>query len=425
MIQLPSIKTMIVSSVDSLGTIHPNIYAFTFMFTFASVFMYIKIKHPFWNGEPVYHTYDFWRRWYSSPYIMHKQPLKTKYHQRQNVITVKAEDITIPQWRCIAEFLQYFSIPSDRVLHTITHTQIMSQYTSGHAHFSLCSVILPINEKEMGDNPTILAVVASKSATLTLSTSASASAPMPVYFINPIVTHRNHSTYVRTLFDTHVYRQRRMNPDVAVSVWKQEVTPVSGVVPLVQFSVETYYLGNVVGRLPANYQIQRIQSHNLSLIVDCWNNAEFTGQFDCILQTAPTALLSTVKSGLTWVFALTRKDHVYGLYYFKIPQLTYEALDDGKGSGGETIQCVATVCNCHDNLPLFYAGFLHCLSEMIKVHKPFQVLLIEWIGHTEYLADFWRKDYPTNICKNYAGYYLYNMIVPASPLHARRCFVFL
>ena len=421
-IPFPNLKYILVSSVDSLATIHPNVYATIFLFAFASVFLYIKIKYPFWNGEPVYHTYDFWRRWYSSPYIMHKLPIKTKYHQRQNVLTLKTADVSIPQWKCISDFLQYFSIPSDRILCSTTHTQWMSQYNTGDANSSYISVILPITEKEIGENTNILAVALSKSATITFPSFAT---DTPVYYIDPLVTHRNHPDYIRTLFDTHVYRQRRMNPDVAVAVWRQEVMPVAGVVPLVQFSVGTYYLGNVLGRLPPlhqKYQVQRIQSHNTSIVSDCWRDTGLANQFQCVLRGSTPALLSTTKTGMTWVFALTREEHVYALYYFKIPQLIYEAL----GDGGETIQCVATVCNCQDNLPLFYAGFLHCLGAMVKSHKSYQMLLIEWIGHTsKYLGDFWQKDYPSPICTNYAGYYLYNMVVPASPLRATDCFVFL
>lgn len=426
-IPLPDFRYVIVSSVESLGTIHPNIYASIFLIVFVGVFVFIKLKYPFWNGEPVFHTYDFWRRWYHSPYIMHKLPIKTKYHQRQNVVTLTADTVTIPQWKQLAEFLQYFSIPSERVLHTITHTQLMSMYQAGHEHSSFVSAILPITEKEMGENTAILASVFSKSVVLHIGGGGASATPTPCYYLDYITTHRNHPDYVRTLFDTHVYRQRRMNPEVAVAVWRQEVTPVAGVVPLVQFSVGTYYLGDVLGRLPPlspKYQIQRIQSQNAHIVSDCWRNPDLANQFQCILQPATSALVATEKSGVTRVYAFTRGEHIYALYYFKIPQLIYEELGDGKGDGGETIQCVASVCNCKDTPALFYAGFLHCLGDMVKTHKTYQMLLIDWIGHNSYLADFWEKSYPSPICKNLAGYYLYNMIVPASPLQPTQCFVF-
>ena len=33
------------------------------------IFGYIKLVYPFWNNQPVYHSYDFLRRFYKEPLL--------------------------------------------------------------------------------------------------------------------------------------------------------------------------------------------------------------------------------------------------------------------------------------------------------------------------------------------------------------------
>ena len=56
-------------------------YIFSSLFFFFLVlFAYIKIRYPFWNNQPVFHTYDYLRYFYSVPYVIYKYiPVKTKF----------------------------------------------------------------------------------------------------------------------------------------------------------------------------------------------------------------------------------------------------------------------------------------------------------------------------------------------------------
>ena len=53
------------------------LYFIVVLSCFVLTFAYIKIRYPFWNVQPVYHTYDFWRWFYRTPFLIQRgAPLK-------------------------------------------------------------------------------------------------------------------------------------------------------------------------------------------------------------------------------------------------------------------------------------------------------------------------------------------------------------
>ena len=83
----------------------PQYCAISLFFTIIGIFMYIKIKYPFWNIQPVYHTYDFVRGFISSPFIIQtRYPMKTKYCDFISVETVSYVDIDEPHKKMFVDF---------------------------------------------------------------------------------------------------------------------------------------------------------------------------------------------------------------------------------------------------------------------------------------------------------------------------------
>ena len=83
---------------------------------------YIKIRHPFWNIQPVFHTYDYWRYLYTTPFIIRRDliQMKQKFCDKVQVHTFPyLETTAIQRTQCI-DLLRCYYIGSDRVLYTIT-----------------------------------------------------------------------------------------------------------------------------------------------------------------------------------------------------------------------------------------------------------------------------------------------------------------
>ena len=68
---------------------HLPLYIFLLLLlTFIIVFIVIKLKYPFWNTQPVFHSYDFWRYLTKTSFpIQHRYPVKTKYCDFKRVET--------------------------------------------------------------------------------------------------------------------------------------------------------------------------------------------------------------------------------------------------------------------------------------------------------------------------------------------------
>ena len=66
----------------------PQIVLLSVVLCLIIIFVYIKLAYPFWNVQPVYHVYDFWRGFYRRPFRIHPRfhpKIKTKYTQSVDV----------------------------------------------------------------------------------------------------------------------------------------------------------------------------------------------------------------------------------------------------------------------------------------------------------------------------------------------------
>ena len=92
-----------------------------------TIFFYIKIKFPFWNVQPVFHSYDFWRYYTRTPFIIQKSyPLKTKFCKFENVLSLTQTEISNENIADCIDMLQCHFISSDRVLFTINSKTLKS-----------------------------------------------------------------------------------------------------------------------------------------------------------------------------------------------------------------------------------------------------------------------------------------------------------
>ena len=72
-----------------------NIHIYLFLIILSliiGIFAYIKLRYPFWNLQPVYHTYDFWRMIYREPFFIYKKAISTKFVDLNSINTVIYED---------------------------------------------------------------------------------------------------------------------------------------------------------------------------------------------------------------------------------------------------------------------------------------------------------------------------------------------
>jgi hypothetical protein len=446
--QLPSGKYLFVKTIDTIVSIHPTYYAVAFIFVCVFLFMYIKIKYPFWNGQPVYHVYDFWRKWgSSSPYILHSIPIKTKYYDKQQVVTTsKYADLEHTIVTELVDHLQYFYIPSDRIIYNLEVSDYRAHF-GGQSEPSFVSIyneivymsggkseiLLTTNPKwtELVNSETtkknIIGTLSSRYVQLYLLNESKTMIQWPAYYQDFLCIHRQQSKIVRTLFDTHAYNIRVSNPSVKVSILKYETELLDGVVPLVSFASKTFFL-----RTPAppsiqgNYALIQIQKTSVDILHDFWSGfladpTVPTQMFDCMMLPEIGNILSLIQSRNMWIYCLKRQDYVYAIYVLRNAHTNYEDLDDIKGNGGNTLYLVGSICNT-DNIELFFHGYLLTLRAILKIHPHYKMIMMDCIGHNHTLLTQWELKHEC-VFQTQSAYYVYNMIVPNSPINSQRCFI--
>jgi len=387
-------------------------------------FAHTKIKYPFWNIQPVFHTYDYWRYWAGSPFIIQKQyPIKTKFCRFDLVKTISFSESTEIQNKQYIELLQSHYIESDRILVTLNEENLKA-YFIGHNNPSYLSFY---NEKHyMYEGSTISAVdypvgcMSSRPINLFMETKDPTKVVDIItgFFWDFICIHREHrpKKIIRNLIQTHEYNQRIRNPDISVSLFKKEIDLCEGIVPLTKYTSYTFYLRNIrVPSLPPHFSIIRIFKENLDILSDFLymisHSEKRMFSFCAIPDTG--SLTSLINSENLFVYCLKRGEHIYGMYFIKDAKTRYEDLDGG------TLQCIGSVMNSN-SASLFANGFTHCIREILKIDKMFKMLIIDNTSHNITILWKWREKHNI-VFETPTAYYLYNFVYPGSPQLSQNC----
>jgi hypothetical protein len=405
----------------------------TLFITCIVLFVYIKIRYPFWNIQPVFHTYDYWRYFYKEPFIVYKfRPVKTKFCDFLQVQTKPYLECSQDEIKNMIDLLQCYYLASDRILHTITKDD-MNAYMTGQLSTTYLSFFVETHytKKEIASDVSFeiiksekpIACLTSRSLSFwyrpTLSEKIYTS--QAIYFMDYLAIHRDSDKKKtsRVLLQSHEYYQRKQNPDILVSLIKKEIDLFDGVIPLIEFKTDTYYLRNIhFPALPNHHEIVRVYKENLEILTDfiyLLTQIDSGEMFDICIIPDIGSIMAQIKQTLLYVYALRRGEHILGIYFFKDLKTQYEDID------GNTLQCCASVMNMKDT-NLFYLGFLHSIQNIMKQNKTYKMLLLENLGHNVFIKPEWQKKHSV-IFSNRTAYYLFNMIFPCSPVSNERAIV--
>ena len=399
------------------------LHAFLFLlFSVLFVFAYIKIKYPFWNIQPVLHSYDFWRPWFNTSFVIYPyRPVKTKFCDFENVKTVAYVDCTPAQKRCALDLIQCYHLrgDDDRVVHNVTEKvldatlsgpSLMSFFMSDEIHVAGGELVA---RKCTG-------VIASRFVKMfVLNNKRTVYEETPLYYFDYLAVNRNKKDVIginRKLLQTHEYNQRIQVQRVLCSLVKTNNDLFLGVVPLTTFNTFYYGVENIdFPRLPANTHIQRIHKTNMDLLTEFIHTMTQTDArpFDACIFADFGSLVALIEANLLYVYCLRRGSDVYGYYFFKEANREYET------AGNNSIHLIACFMNTANDR-FFYLGFVHCIYQLLRSAKErrYRVLIVDTTGHNGYILKHWNTIYkPFEQTRN--AYYLFNLVLPGSPISAK------
>lgn len=388
----------------------------TVIILFISIFVYIKLSFPFWNIQPVYHSYDFWRRLYMYPFIIHptfRIKNTNKFHDLQNVEIIPFVDATNENKESFINLLQCYLLYSENSIF-VFNFENLETYFIGHKFSSFISFY----KEEY--NKTDIACVSSRSGELFIK-NYNENNGIPIYYIDYLCIKRNleYKKISRILLQTHIYKQQILQyienmqnkcsqQIIMISIFRREKELLFGIVPLIQFKTKYYkifsYHQNINKPFPDHVLLININATNIDLLIDFLEECKNTKRFSCFLRTDISNLIGLIKSEILYVYCLKRFDIIYAIYIFRDTRSNYDDF-------GSILQLVGSINNCSQDL--FLDGFFNSMNKIIKKIPIYQILMIDEISDNGIIIKIYGAE---TLHEYWSAYYLYNMIVPYSPL---------
>lgn len=411
-------------------------------FTFLISFIYIKLRYPFWNLQPAFHSYDFWRYYTRRPFVVQPGfPLKTKYVDTK-VRTRPFLDISTEDLSKMADLLQCYYISSDKML-TLTDASNIHAELIGQSHPSFASfyeedhyMLVPSKETDeivLSNVPDKIGCMSSRAIRLYVWDKSGEFHFQYAYYWDHICIHRDFQSkhLTRNIIQSHERYQRIHNPDIPISFFKKEIHLCEGIVPLVKYQLYTFPLHQVKPPpLSDHFHITRIAQENMDLLSDLLFGIvhQETGAapnlFGFCAFPEMSVLDNLIRNGSIYVYVLRKHKDPYAYFFFKNTRTSYDTIDDGN-----VLDCIGSISNIQGNVQdsnaTLFAAFLCALHDIQEHITPgFKILVLHILGHNHLLLERWNWKY-TPLFVNDAAYYLYNAVFPGMPIVPEKCVIVL
>ena len=433
-------------------------------------YAYIKLRYPFWNIQPVFHTYDFWRYWYSRPFIIQRlgtrtnTALITKFCDFAQIRTRAYTYLTNAHKLSFIDLLQSHYIADDRVFMTWTPAYLDIMF-GGYSNACFVSMFFEREYQLVKDstkdstkdssnnsvnmmpitithNPVPIGCISSRPYNLYIYDDGYSMTKYIAYFFDTICVHRDHvkKQLSRKLIQTHEYNQRsdqrslqrsdqrslqrssnnNMNSSVStVSFFKKEGDLCEGIVPVLSYKTYMYKIPTL--DLGPHTIISRVFKENTHLVQEFFENIHKTGDFDIVAVPAISAIIAQIRAQKLFVYVLKHKDESLGYYFFKDTATQFER---GTIKAGVEDCNILEFCASYSNTKMpgtvFYNGFLCALCDICRLYPLFGIILWSNIADNTALHQRWQEHVP-HMVENPTAYYLYNMASPKK-ISAKRGF---
>lgn len=413
----------------------------------AAAFAYIKVRHPFWNLQPVFHTYDLYRKYCCfSPYVplLNSDPRrrhKQKFHDDLHVKTGKYLDmrdidsITAE----VADFLQAHGNVSDRIFYKMSPV-ILKSCLAGHSD----AVLISTYRETRGHPSPLLGCMFSRPVFFYLHAET-----LKVHFWDfmcvsrTLLTQKRKNEVVRKLIQTHAYNQADLVPNIHISLFRKEIDLCDGVRPCVTFQRHSLFLGTPTKTAAAAAAKQQILlgSHHLILLGVRPDNIHVLADF--LADAAAATFAFRVVPDMATILAAITNKHIFvyylycvqthrciAFYFFRNSYIQYEdyilrdAAHFDAAADCDALHLFASYRSAADNVSSqnFNLGFLNALHELQTLYPAFHVLWIDALSHNTQILYDHKNNAPSSIA---CAYYFYNYIIPQSPHRQESTFILL
>jgi hypothetical protein len=359
----------------------------------------MRIYHPFWSIQPVYHFYDLKYLW-NTGVIQKAIPEKNRYINFNNIEIKNIKDITAFELKKSVYFIQDNYLNTDDIIYkpSIEHISSYFQNHNQNCYFSFYKKennLVNVKNNTIISSSDIIGMVTSRPIYLHFY-SKNTNKSLNVYYIDYLCVDLNHrkKNIVPELLQTHEYKQRRLNKKVNVCLFKRE-GHIMFILPIVLYYAYCYDI-NYIPTTPLKpcYKCELIHKKNSNLLLNLLNKTK--NKFSLFGITDLSNILTLIENKVYHIYILLKYNNPIAVYFYKNPMLTY--------NNNTAIELFASICHC--NYTLFYLGFMESYKNVSKDLNQ-KYIILEEISHNFYLNNILKNKYPILFNTPYS-YYLYN-----------------
>jgi len=414
-----------------------------------SHFALIKMYYPFWSCMPMYHSYNYLRRAYlrikPTDYKIQQLPKKNKYYM-STIQTIQSYHASHELLNDICKLLQDSYIPSEKILFTIQPVELTSQLT-GHfispyityfrhpqTHNILSTVInVPYHIFHVNDPDRIAYLNEYQCVKYILNQNSGIDGINPINAMRSLnpdydakYKYLSEYTTATNYYLVSVSQLYQNNKTSAIGIYMSYDGIIGGLIPICEFTVSLFLILPKIQtpKYPATIQhkeISRANIHILQSFYDSFREMKTSGIYSHIIYTNISALKSRIDAKQTHIYALTNhpSDQILALYIFEDAYTLFESLElerendnSGEAGRGKTYSLKTSYTNLgnhHENTStsgMFYGGFLLSLNLLKKKNLDYNVLIMNNIGHNQYLWNCMKSENKTMAEKTGAMYYI-------------------
>lgn len=381
---------------------------------------------------PMYHIYDILPRIYNNSYIINTiHRANTKYYQSLDVETHIYNDLDMDTITNIKNLLHSNYIQADKLLYEVSNKTLDAIYNSD----GLCNYVslyrtqqfsYDNNRLNISKNDYIQGLIGSTIITFKIL-DGSRTVTYNLHKVNHFCCHQgetDHKNINRKLLCSHfhnvlTYSQNENDQDnqIVGFIFSKELEPHVGLQPFINYNIQCYNIfQSIPMKLQSGYFISELSKKNVHQVGEYIEN-----QVDMTYQVLNN-IYSLHDNSVYKIYMLSYSDNIIGLYVFQNKKIYCE------DSQGYIIDCICSHNNLNNLLDIreheemkkneiiFTIGFNEVISTLKK--QDFSKINIHNLGHNNQIIKHWIS--PDEQYQSYV--YLYNIIVPNSPIQGGEYF---
>lgn len=359
----------------------------------------MRIYHPFWSIQPVYHFYDLKYLW-KNGVINKNLPEKNKYINFNNVEVKNIKDITSFELKKSVYFIQDHYLNTKDIIYKPSIENISSYFQNHNqnCYFSFYkkeNYLIDVKNDNIINSSDIIGIVTGRPIYLHFN-KKSKTKSLNVYYIDYLCVDVNErkKNIVPELLQTHEYKQRRLNRNINVCLFKRE-GHIMFILPIVLYFAYCYKINNVkTVQLKPNYKCLLINKKNSRLLLNLLDKTK--NKFSLFGITDLSNILTLIEKKVYYIYILVKYNKPISAYFYRNPMLKY--------NDSVVLELTSSICDC--DVKLFYLGFIESYINISKVLNQ-KYIILEEISHNLYL-NYTLKSIFTPYFNTPYSYYLYN-----------------